>query len=123
MTEQITAERAIELLELVVAREGRDIRRPCRYVNMGHDTLHPVCLIGYVMAEAGVPLETMAYWNSKTISEVFDNGTLNGVVDVSTEAVDVLQVAQDMQDIDKTWGAALDAALIVARRNRADDDD
>jgi len=100
----ITVPEVMELLELVVEREGEDIKRECRYVVDGK--AH--CIAACVLAEAGMPVDAFAEFEGKS---VFYMGTrVLGGFTLTQNAAEILDVAQYAQDENKTWGDALEAA-------------
>jgi len=106
MTEQITAERALELLEHVVAKHGRDTKRGCVYVTWEDNELVPWCIVGCVFAEVGVPLSRLEGCGSNVYS-LWESGSLSDVVDLSYGVASILRAAQRVQDMNETWGRAL----------------
>lgn len=108
--EEITTTRALELLTMLVEREGRDTVKPCRYVEYDGGTCIPLCLIGCLFVELGVPAERMAGFGSQTVWLLWDEGKLDKLVDLSPNAASVLQHAQQAQDSRHSWGRALAAA-------------
>ena len=121
MTEQITAERVLELLTRAVKRTGRDTIRPCSYVKEGPDGPVPYCVVACVFAEVGVSIESMVAFGEESLWKLYGGGGLNGIVDLSWNAALILnraQSAQDAQDgnIAGSWGRALAAARRQAWR-------
>jgi len=106
MSDQITVERVLEVLELVVAREGEDTKRECKYVV--HGQAH--CIGGTVLFELGVPLSHLVKLEGTSVSSF----TSVGGVSLSDGAGRVLRTAQVAQDAGCVWGEALEMAKAKA---------
>lgn len=110
MTIIIDAARAVELLRQAVAAQGADhVYRSddgeCRYTAAGC----PDCIVGHVLALAGVPLSVLADLDG-SIAYLNVPG-----VEFTDQARAVLLAAQEVQDDQRsTWGQALAAAEAVA---------
>jgi len=104
MNDQISVERVLEVLELVVAREGADTKRECRYVV--DDA--PQCIGGTVLFELGVPLPELVAMEHRSVYAWTDKAGL--AVNLSMYAGRVLRCAQIAQDNELTWGEALERA-------------
>lgn len=113
MTEQVTAERALEVLTRVVKREGRDTIRRCEYVTSVGEP-KPLCIAAHVMVEVGVPIEVVASLGSDTFDGVVRKGRLADFVDFSDDAMQIVERAQFTQDKAESWGRALAHARRVA---------
>lgn len=81
----------------------------------------PGCLVGRVLINAGVPYEEFFAKNgAPSINSGYDASQAlyrlvgRGVLEVTDDAVAVLMTAQVVQDDEKTWGAAREAAKAKA---------
>lgn len=110
---EITATRAIELLEGAVRLRGEDyVYKPtpagrCLYVHQRNGAIEPGCLIGLALSLAGVPLESLTEWDDWH-SPTAD--VMSPAFGASEEAADIFNVAQSVQDTFGSWGEALAAA-------------
>lgn len=102
----VDADRVLELLELVVGREGPDTVREGRYVRNGE----PFCIAACVLNELGVPRVTLAWEEGRSVHRF--RHLVNGVV-FTDGAMDTLRAAQIHQDYGDTWGSALEYARDV----------
>lgn len=86
----------------------------CRYVNRADGS--PDCLIGCILFDAGVPLETLADWDllSPTLGGIGEVVLPKGLV-ITVDAMALLRAAQYVQDASGTW----EEALVAARERRA----
>jgi hypothetical protein len=112
--EQIDKRRALELLIDIVDQYGEGVvyeRVPkvaggsgmvCQYQDRGQ----PSCIVGHVLARAGVPMNTL--YELDVCGTPADR--LNRDVGVDGQAAQVLNAAQCVQDAGKTWGEALASA-------------
>jgi len=119
----LTLTKTMKLLNEVVKEKGRDFvyKSPsnaniCKYAHNNR----PGCLVGQVLHRAGVPisaLKVMDDWGSigRCVSE--------GKIVLDPDVKQVLQDAQTVQDRERTWGEALDAAkhraAIIRKAKRA----
>src|SRR5690606_11144116 len=119
----INARQALDLLEEVV--EGNEsfvyttpeVRADCAYVHEDEEgNLVPGCIVGHALHRAGVDLWKFAPIEGRQISGDVDGTPAIDVlgVEAAPGAVDVLQAAQSVQDVDGTWGEALEAAREAA---------
>lgn len=112
MTEiSIDAERALELLRNRI-RGNEDFvypyaRETCVYVM--NDC--PSCLIGQVLANAGVNVKDLKAMDSVSadtdIQSLYETKVLPENLIISEEAVDIFRIAQTAQDQGQTWGQVL----------------
>ena len=125
--EEITARRALELLIDVVDAYGPDtvndevelhsawgeaipatdehVVRGCRYSY--NDA--PACLVGHVLYRAGMSVDGLAALDVGGLSAQ-NLPTWGRGLQISHEAAQILQAAQAHQDLNHTWGEALDKA-------------
>jgi hypothetical protein len=113
MSDQISVERVLEVLEQVVAREGADTRRECKYVV--DDAPH--CVGGTVLFELGVPLTELKEMEGRSVYAWTDK--TGHAVNLSTSAGHVLRRAQIAQDDGLTWGDALVHARAFVAANES----
>lgn len=99
----------LALLEEVVAEYGED------YVYPGHNTTGgcvytkdgaPSCLVGHALTRLGVPVDFLSEHNDFAVSNIQR-------LTMDEEVLDMLQTAQETQDIGCTWGHALEDARLV----------
>jgi hypothetical protein len=91
-----------QILALIaeVTAEKPDFVSACVYQRDGA----PCCIVGAVMHRVGVPVATLEEWDSKSDSsfgEVAKEGFLE--VELTHEALKVLDIAQSRQDSGETW--------------------
>ena len=127
MTELITATQAIEALRAVVAEAGPDHiyripqgARTCRYVEQTDGLPVPSCGVAKVLHRLGVPLEELSKWEGvSTDTMQWPTGDrmvpveaqARGVTQLLTAgAATVLQAFQSKQDVNHSWGVALEWA-------------
>jgi hypothetical protein len=107
-TEQIhlTKELALEYMREAVDEYGAGfVYDPpdgtCVYTQNGKAS----CLIGQVLVRAGVPIE--AFEDSGANFARLDYAVLQLPAEISGDLIEALLIAQDTQDIGRTWGEAL----------------
>lgn len=105
----IDKNRMLELLELVVNREGADTKAECKYVM--NDA--PQCIGAHVLTELGVTLDELRAREDKSV-HVFRGILSSRNVSVDEDVLDVLYCAQLRQDSGHTWGDALESARAFA---------
>ncbi len=120
MAEQITKDRALELLREIVAEYGedwvyasRDDGTTCTYTRQGQ----PSCLIGHVLHRAGVPIEHLATLDRGDTPSI-GTTTVDWGIEITPDARRVLGVAQHAQDDGSSWGTALAMAEEAAGDER-----
>ena len=111
--EHIDARRALELLIDIVDQYGEDTvyekvpldngNMGCRYEREGAAS----CLIGRALYRAGAPLGFLAHIDLYGVSARMLPCHTN---QVDTDAAEVFQAAQGIQDAGETWGKALRGA-------------
>jgi hypothetical protein len=116
----IDKDKAIELMEQVVAEKGEDhVVTKCEYFNPLDGT--PVCIVGHVIDRLGKGLGDMS--SARRAVSMSAEG-LNGVtidslvvdgIEFTDDAVNALRFAQEVQDnqrplIDPNWGSAIQYA-------------
>lgn len=134
----IDTDRALALLHEVVDPNPGFIYQPgknpdsgasaCLYVRDGE----PSCLVGHVLARAGVAVEDLARMDEGTpdsgtedepagdgdsesaFEVLWENGALPDYLEVTPDAADILMHVQSRQDQGTPWGDAL--ATVPARR-------
>jgi hypothetical protein len=118
--EQVDKRRALELLIDIVDQYGEDVvyeRVPkvaggsgmvCQYQDRGQ----PSCIVGHVLARAGVPMDVL--YELDVLGAPADR--LGSHVRVDGQAAQVLNAAQCVQDAGKTWGEALESAKAKYQR-------
>ncbi len=107
------------------SEEFQKLRGPdCLYAVIEDGKAVPSCIVGHVLAAAGVPVKEMVWaftpgdagmFSSDVIWDLYlkINRDCEGV-EITRDAASVLQAAQSCQDTGNTWGAALDAAELKA---------
>lgn len=112
---ELTTDSVISVLDELVQEAGEDFvyRGVCKYVKNDE----PSCLVGKVLAKAGVPLERLeaadrAEWGGGQSADVLlNNLRAEGVVNFEGDDVAVLlQAAQSRQDNRNTWAKAVSLA-------------
>lgn len=123
----VTKAEAIQLLRNAIALKGEDYVYPvpdndfgpgCLYVKNGQ----PDCIVGHALAELGVPVEKMEYRNDDSCREAdvisADSIGQNEAKLISAYglaftggAMEVLSVAQVLQDRGESWGFSLEEAI------------
>lgn len=118
------------LLNQAVADRGSDYVYPndqkddnnyngvCRYVFRGDDgsLTEAGCIVGYVLAMTGVPLETLAPYDVAGDGQVTAGGDLLdelnhlGIISIDGPSYRLLVGAQSAQDSGNTWGVAIERA-------------
>jgi hypothetical protein len=108
---RITAHVARRLLREVVTDTGRDhtVAVPGRYV---HDD-RPMCIVARALYRLGVTVDELADMDLCSSLNDIRDVRLPARVRMSVQARIVLGAAQGVQDVQDTWGDALDAALAV----------
>lgn len=112
---EITPESVRAGLKALVGEKGEDFvyskrtgGASCRYVWNGE----PDCIIGQLLARAGVPVERLARADAglgQTASSLLEGLEREGLVAVSDESVFLdLNRVQSRQDDDCTWGYAIE---------------
>ena len=109
----IDRDEAISLLEKQVEKKGADHKSRCVYFNGAGE---PVCIIGHVLVDLGFTQEELWACNGTTfysivtgaIEEYMPN-PLEGRLEFTDGAAEVLTKAQNIQDEGRTWGEALEA--------------
>jgi hypothetical protein len=133
----IDFEQAKTLLSEVVEEAGADFvyEDSCVYEALGE----PSCMVGRVLAKAGVPVETLRAmddirawspvdkWGERLYSAtdfdtVVQSGAFSDAFTVDNGALELLHKAQVRQDNRDTWGEAQAAALAVAEAVVLDED-
>lgn len=104
----VDTDRVLELLELVVNREGPDTIREGRYVRNGE----PFCIAACVLNKLGVSRVTLAWEEGRSVHRF--RHLVNGVL-FTNDAMDALRAAQIHQDNGGTWGEALECARSVVK--------
>lgn len=110
---EIDKERAITLVTEVVTERGEDYcyTGKCRYVRFGE----PSCLIGVALHKAGVPVETLAHFDTcidSSITHLEREGELRlHNITLTPGAVTVFEKAQQLQDDGHPYGDVLNEAL------------
>ena len=118
-----TSEDALADIRAVVANDPDRIYDSgdhfCYYVQ----NATPSCLIGHVLARRGVPIEAMAEFDPDSDSDTAA-GASEAVSwlldDVSTEALDILDFAQEHQDRRMAWGDVLQLTEAFAQPHEDD---
>jgi len=119
----IDRDTALRLLEKQVEEAGPDYvytepedTQTCQYLVDDQ----PSCLIGRALADYGVPLGTLAGWDTPTrvIRKVFDELAPDFLTE---DAVVIFSAAQSIQYTGDTWGLALQDAHDAARAIESDD--
>jgi hypothetical protein len=107
---KINASRAIELLRAEVAGNEDYVygqhHNECVYVDDGQ----ACCLVGKVLNRAGVPIAQLAdmdHMGDTAIDDLFKEGNLDHILNITASAVNVLASAQHAQDDDFPWDYAL----------------
>lgn len=113
----ITADDTIATLRAVVkGKEGFHYKPPdgdtCVYICGGK----PSCLVGHVLYSLGWPVERLMDFDSQRSNGIGSLRVCYG--DIATQdAVDILEAAQDTQDLGGSWGEALaQAEALYARK-------
>lgn len=75
----------------------------------------PDCIVGYLLAELGVPVADMDYtsverlsFSDHTISRAEDDIAREYGIEFTSDAIDFLTGIQAMQDAGESWGASFD---------------
>lgn len=121
MMELINAERALELLDEVVAEYGPDHKAECRYATLEYDPdedafvpTEAVCIIGVCLVKAGIPIT--AFGNrDKFVTDVLPDLKEQGLIDYTREGLEVWGLAQDEQDRGVPWGQDVEVARALAQ--------
>lgn len=85
----------------------------CVYVHDGK----PDCIVGQFLAAQGIPLERLEKADEACFNSGAPAAMLLGqledenLVQAESRAVEILRVAQSLQDLGRPWGAAVEAAL------------
>jgi hypothetical protein len=109
--QRLTRDRAVELLEELIAEFGADyVYQPpdgthCVYV---HDD-QPSCGVGHVLARAGVPVDVLASVDGTNFASVTEAVVFEDYVE--PDALDLLGVFQLAQDDHAPWGESLRRAV------------
>lgn len=124
----INLEQGIALLDGLVEEKGADFvyTGPCTYERGGL----PDCLIGQALAKAGVPIRTLRKmdsldWSSEDahgqkvhtgtdISTIAASSQFDGEFVLEEEALVLFAEAQRRQDLQQTWGEAVESAKAYA---------
>lgn len=111
MTDVLTIDVAValELLERMVASEGANTTRECKYVVDGV----PHCIVACLLTELGVPRTTLSWNEGRSIHAL--RRYLDRIV-FTDGAIETLYSAQRGQDDGKTWGEAVEQARDEAQR-------
>jgi hypothetical protein len=79
----------------------------CRYQVDGQ----PACLVGLALSKAGLTVEELELLEGSSIQASYEQGRLPAErLEITHEALKVLELAQTLQDNDATWGEALESA-------------
>lgn len=139
MTISLTTENVLDLLEKAVEDRGIDYVYPndqkdpneygkeqsvCRYVFRGPrgELQGPGCILGHVLATAGVPVKVMAPYdvasNGQTTPgvDLLRNLFQQGLIEYDHNVDTMLEAAQSTQDNGSTWGEAYNSARHVVDR-------
>lgn len=117
---KLTVENVTAALHAAVAEKGEGFvyRRPedsdaCLYVHRNDGVnLTTGCLVGNALHRLGVPLEALEECNIGTACELLDMLIEDGAIEhVPHKAAVLLSEAQQEQDRDVPWGAAVRRAL------------
>lgn len=121
-TIHIDAGRAMELLTMAVEERGADYvyRNPqtgqtgreggqCLYVHTSPEGPAPGCIGGLALTLAGVPLAALALHENRSVREVCERLSWDGLA-VGSDAARILQAAQSIQDRGHAWGTAWEEA-------------
>lgn len=122
--ERIDARRALELLIDIVDQYGEDTVYEKVPLNVGGTIIYsqgvgcryqvngqPSCLVGHVLARAGVSTEALEDMDASGLSIINSYAAVG-----DTDARAVLQAAQSAQDTGATWGEALKNAKAMYER-------
>jgi hypothetical protein len=118
----ITMEEVEWALRDVVAEYGEEyIYVPpkdglCRYLDKDPAGIKPACLVGHVLVRLGALVSELACQEGRS-ADALDYGRMG--LSLSSEAINVLYMAQEVQDEGRPWGDALREALRVAEAIRA----
>jgi hypothetical protein len=110
--DEAVAEFGEDYVYYVTPSESRCAGLSCKYVRNGA----PACLVGQVLAKAGVPLDRLSladtgYFGSGVpANELLVELRQEGVLACDSEVVSLLNEAQWRQDEGYTWGASVRAA-------------
>lgn len=117
MAEKLTREDAIAALERAVALKGADHKYramaweggACHYAARSKHI--PRCIVGFVLKDVAPDVFKRVSEREKDYDSSFAVRTAVLPYDLfDTEAIDVLERAQNSQDNDNTWGEALESA-------------
>jgi hypothetical protein len=117
---EINIDNVIDVLKNIV--EGKEsyvdprgvVTLPCRYAS---DDDYPGCLIGQVYKSLGAYNDELAVMDKYgIITDVLNKGLCP--IPTTVEAADVMQRAQEQQDLGNTWGVALAIAAAEAESLR-----
>lgn len=101
-----TKEYVTRLMEEAVAERGSDYQYDtlsgCDYVRDGE----PSCIVGCVLAAAGVPLDKLHQYEGTSASMVVDAVAPHEWADPDIRSA--LELAQESQDSGRPWGEALE---------------
>jgi hypothetical protein len=81
----------------------------CVYATKTSDGFDPQCLVGYALATLGVPLRLMFELGNQANAIFLASALSEHGFDLTPRAVQLLTVAQRIQDKGRSWGAALAA--------------
>ncbi len=119
----ITYESALEALKAAVAEKGEDyvyawVDYKCVYSHNGK----PSCGVGHVLHRLGVDTEGFEHTTMNT--KMFDSLAYRlrdlSVITITQSAIDLLREFQNCQDEGRTWGEALDIAILFAEQQMED---
>ena len=133
----ISYEEASELIDRAIAERGEDFvyQDSCVYETLGD----PSCMVGRVLAKAGVPIETLRMmdmvdkwspvneygeriYTTTDFATVVQSGKFSNAFTVDNGALELLHEAQVRQDNRDPWGEAQARALTVAEAAVLDED-
>jgi hypothetical protein len=104
-TQPLEAQDVLDLLDDLVSRFGSGHKASCIYINKANE---PVCLVGHIALKLGVTPETLrTEWRNFPVRSLRALGLL---FPVTSEAAELLSLAQWMQDHGDSWGTVRDLA-------------
>lgn len=110
---KITADRAIQLLEEVVAEHGEGTKNPkfntfgSKYLN---DDGSSSCIIAHALVKAGVPADVLRRADNNPMYAAIDAEEFSNYCTHNT--LQIFRSAQSFADIGDTWGVALYRARV-----------